>query len=294
MRHALTFLAVAGLLALGVGYLGQWFAPGDSLAVLRPQILGLAPLVLIALGRNGGRRGALVATIVVLAAAGQTVWAVRGVQDEVSGDYGIYQKNLLWRAADRTELIADILAADVDFVVLEEVSPENRYVLEALAAQFPYRSTCPDRDIGGIAILSRFPLEPVRNRCWERPPLALARAILPDGRKLLIAGVHFDWPFPFRQTRQLRHVLDRLSGLEGPIIVAGDFNMVPWASAVRRVAQAADAQRLGGYATTYPKFGWVLPLPIDQVMIPRGAKGTVEVRPLFGSDHYGLLARFDY
>jgi len=35
-----------------------------------------------------------------------------------------------------------------------------------------------------------------------------------------------------------------------------------------------------------------LKLPIDHVLTPRGT-GTVELRPRLGSDHYGVLVRFD-
>jgi len=78
------------------------------------------------------------------------------------------------------------------------------------------------------------------------------------------------------------------------MLIAGDFNMVPWGSSVRSIAKAAESERIGGYVTTFPAFGGLAPLAIDHVLIPKGGQGQIETRPLLGSDHLGLVARFSF
>ena len=74
-------------------------------------------------------------------------------------------------------------------------------------------------------------------------------------------------------------------------LIAGDFNMVPWGESVQRIKQAAGNRYLGAFRNTHNLGGLFLPLPIDTVLVPRGATGTVELRGYMGSDHRGVLAR---
>ena len=111
----------------------------------------------------------------------------------------------------------------------------------------------------------------------------------PDGPVWLVS-VHLHWPYPYRQPEQVELILPILERLEGPVIIGGDFNMVPWSNTMGRIEAAARAEVLGPMVTTY----WLrdlVPLSIDHVLAPAG--GTVFARTWLGSDHAGLVARFD-
>ncbi|MCX8955709.1 hypothetical protein OU790_20025, partial [Ruegeria sp. NA] len=71
--------------------------------------------------------------------------------------------------------------------------------------------------------------------------------------------------FPYDQSTQSRIIAERIADLDGPVLIAGDFNMVPWGASVRRIAAAADNQSFGAVLNTHDLGRWHLPLPIDNL-----------------------------
>ena len=79
-----------------------------------------------------------------------------------------------------------------------------------------------------------------------------------------------------------------LSGLNAPIVLAGDFNTLPWTHRMTGAMRLTGTQRAGPTPLTLWHRRMRIPLPLDYVLSPGG--GRVEARPLFGSDHMGLVA----
>lgn len=293
MRYLWAFLAGVGLIGLGLTHMGRWAPIGDAVAVLRPHVLVLSLPVIIGLWLSG-QRATMWAVVLAVGLSGFSTWRdFRGAWDGTApDDYTLYQKNLLWNAASPELMLADIRSASPDIVTLQEVSGANQPILDGLVESHPHRLFCQTLGNGGIAILSRFPFEPSTLSCTSGNGMILARVVLPGARLIWVAAIHLNWPYPFDQARQLPRIVESLGMLEGEIVIGGDFNMVPWGSAVRQITQAARGERVGGYGTTYPGFGALAPLAIDHVIVPRGARGWVDVRPRLGSDHMGLLLSF--
>ncbi len=88
-------------------------------------------------------------------------------------------------------------------------------------------------------------------------------------------------------------LLPALASVARPVLVGGDFNMVPWSHTLARFAQATGTERAGSILYTLPLAGGWVALPIDHVLVPRGMgrSGTRRL-PLLGSDHHGVLAGF--
>ena len=206
--------------------------------------------------------------------------------------YRLYQKNLLSRAWPRYPLADDIIASNAAFVTLQEVSAHNLKFMRTMFETYPSKVICPYQLEKSVAVLSMYPTIAGTAECGETAGLALMQVDLPDGQRIWIVALHLDWPFPFSQPAQVDEVVARLAALTGPIVVGGDFNMVPWGATVRRISHTARSQRLGPYRPTYPKFGWLLPLPIDHVLVPEGSTGITKAKNLHGSDHMGIVADF--
>lgn len=297
MRALWLVLAILGVAALALTHLGRWVPLGDALAVIRPQVIVLSIPVILGLtlswqARVGRAVAAVVLISVTLTGLDWLGGASRLGAEAVGSELTLYQKNLLWNGTDRAALLADIQAADPDLITLQEVSRQNALIVDGLKATHPYRLLCVSRGNGGIAILSRYPLITTGQSCSLGEGIVLARVDMPERDPIWVGSVHLNWPFPYDQARQVPGIIEGLLGLEGSVILGGDFNMVPWGSAVRRIGDAARSDRIGGYASTYPGFGMLAPLAIDHVLIPQGATGAIEIRPRLGSDHHGLLARF--
>lgn len=298
--------ALAGLAALAAGFGGLIHPAGDSLAVFRLPIAGVVILAALAHAAFGGARwmAACTVALALLAAAPTALYylpvtpgsvpgpgAAGAASGQAPADGVLYQKNLLYALADPSEIIADIRASGADFVTLQEVTPQNRIVLDALSEEYPAQLYCPFAAVGGTAVLSRWPALPGEAICAQAGGLSALRVDAPAGA-LWVVSVHLHWPWPYGQPRHARHLTNTLGAISGRKVVAGDFNMVPWGWSVRRLARAADATPAGPAKATFRVAGGMLGLPIDLVLLPADWEGHVERRPRLGSDHFGLVARF--
>lgn len=285
-RAAVAVLILAAGLAIGLGFLGGVHPGGDSLAVFRAQCAGaLAALSGVALVMGMRRVGG---SGLVLALIAAVPVALAYARDGSPGPFRHYQKNLLFMNETLADVEADLRAARPDFASLQEVSRRNAPIILALSDILPTHHYCRFSTVGGVAVLSRFPAVPGRRTC--APGLAAVQVATPKG-PLWVVSIHLHWPWPYRQGAQVDTLVGALEGLAGPKVVGGDFNMVPWSAAMRCLSRAAAAALAGPAHATLPRFGPLVPLPIDHVMTTGG--GRTEPRPTAGSDHRGLLVTFD-
>lgn len=287
-------ILVLGLLGLAASFGGALHPVGDSLAVFRGQMAVGVVLLAVIVWAHGARRSGVLGAVVALC-CGLTVWpslvipafAKTGVAPDAS--ILVYQKNMSFRMSDTGALTADIREAEPTHITLQEVDPDNRVILVDLAFEFPSQLLCGEnRGVGGMAVLSRWPrtkAEPVCN--WG----FAAMQVQGPGAPVWVVSVHLNWPYPHSQAKQVSQLLPVLDGLDQPVIIGGDFNMVPYAAASRQIRKAAGVRAMPGLHDSYPRFGPLLPLAIDHVWATRVT--AVEMRPLLGSDHKGILARIE-
>jgi endonuclease/exonuclease/phosphatase (EEP) superfamily protein YafD len=274
------------ILALVGGYLGRLHPLGDSLAVGRGYAaVAVAVLALLAIraGQRHAAFGALLLSLLILVQV-----ALVYLWPGPPGRFVLYQKNMLYRNADLAGLEADIRAAEPLAVTLQEVSQPNLALLAALADVLPHQHHCPAGGVGGQAVLTA--LSPVPGSEVCAPGLAALQVEWQD-RKVWLVSVHLHWPWPYRQAGQVKTLLPVLRGLDGPVLMAGDFNMVRWGHSIEAMARAARAMPAGPSGGTYLGFDPVLRLPIDHAFAPDGGRTTL--RPAFGSDHLGLVAQLE-
>ena len=272
---ALVFLA---------GFGGALHAALDSLTVLQ-QPLAAALIAGLALHR-------LRTWPAVLCAGVAALWlAAPSLQSPPApgpGTYVLYQKNLSLGNARIGDVIADIRATDPDIVTLNEVSDENRAVLETLKDEYPYQLHCKRRQWIGLSILSRVPPGPEAPICSKRRAFAAQQIQGPSGTGWIVA-VHYHWPWPYSQADGVAALQDAMPALAGSKIVAGDFNAMPWSHAVRATRRATGTRYIGPRRWTLNIRG--LKLPVDHVLAP---SGRVTRRAAIGSDHRALLAQVSF
>lgn len=282
------FFATIGLIALS--FAGALHGIGDSLAVFRfwLALVLVASAVLLLIGR----RGAFAAIVAVCVAAAVPLASVH-LRPAPAGDlkYSLYQKNLLYSNKETAALNQDILSVNPDFVTLEEVFHKLKPAYDALAEHFESSLICDFAGVGKVAVLSRWPLVDGSETCNPGSGVVAMQVTTPDGPVWAVA-IHLYWPYPMEQGEQVKEILPILEGLKGPVVLAGDFNMVPWSYTVRAIGRAVHAERIGPVIRTFIHPSNILRLPIDHVMVP-GGQGSLETRPLLGSDHLGVVARFN-
>ncbi|WP_170360967.1 endonuclease/exonuclease/phosphatase family protein [Ruegeria arenilitoris] len=278
-----------------IGFTGPVIAAGDSFALLRPLAgVLLLPCAVILLCMRA-RYVALSAIAVAVLAIGSIATSYAAPSGDCNGAcLTLYQKNLMSQAWPRYPLADDIIESNAEIVTLQEVSSHNRKYMRNMFEHYPAKSICEFRPEQNVAILTTLPIVEGSEFCLEGYGLVGVQVKTPGGGLVWVVSVHLNWPFPYDQSKQSQVIADRIKELDGPVLIAGDFNMVPWGQSVQRIAAAADNQSFGTILNTHNLGSWQIPLPIDILLFPKGTTGTVELRPLMGSDHLGKLARIRF
>lgn len=294
--------ALAGLIGLGgaatlVAFLDRISWVFEPLAFFRLQyavLLAAASALALAL-----RRFRLAALALALLAANLAVIApLRG--SPVVPPAGPDRVRLLVfnvnASNDRYDrLIAYARRVRPDLIGLTELTPAWARQLAPALAGFAHRQLAARADEYGLGLYSRRPLTHSRlARFPANGPQAIRADFSLGGRQVSVLLVHVHTPFAGQvHHRELEAIAAARAKLGRRLVVCGDFNTVPWASAFRRFASAAGLRDL--YDGSWPAYSWptwspLLRLPLDHCLTSRGL--TVIARrfgPNLGSDHFPLV-----
>ena len=188
-------------------------------------------------------------------------------------------------------------------MVLQEVAPELIRRLELGEDGYPHRVVATDPyvyDQGvtreAIAVLSRWPIIESR-RLNERTlgwQVVLARIQAEGGQTPWIIAVHPPSPvfaenLPVRD-RILEELAEVVRTLDGPVIIAGDFNTTPYAPVFQQFVGSAGVATFGRFPSTFPSALGAVGLPIDHVMVRDAQLLRLQALTPTGSDHRPLAA----
>lgn len=278
-----------GLLTLGASYLGTLHGLGDSLAMFRDWIaFGVAGMGVIALLARLWMGAAASVGIAGAALIHMLSFQTLHTPAPVPGpELVVYVKNLASRWGDLIAIAQDVEDTGADVVLLQELVPQSVAVLPDLLPNHPYRHICDWTGWSIMAVASRYPLsEP---GCTDDRSLAYASVDAPGG-PVWAASIHQVWPYPHGQADLLPDILAAVEAAPPRRVLAGDFNMVPWGSSVRRIMVAGNMERISPVLDTIEVRG--VGFPIDHALTD--GYGTAGLRPRFGSDHMGLIARITW
>ena len=282
------------------GFLAPWFPLADSVGHFRFHLTAIMLLAAVLLaGQRDWRSVALVAAVSVAGIIGMApAFPDRGnaALDGEAPTITAVQLNLSFRNATPEAVAALIRRERADIVTLQEVTAKTGRVIELLGQDYPFHVLCPFARVGGVAVLSRLPRAPGASEgCAEGEGMAWIR-VMAGGRPVSVASLHLNWPYPFRQERQIGRLENHLRKIPRPVILAGDFNAAPWSHAVARIAAATDTRVADGLRFSFDIGfrGWwpTVPVPIDHILLPADlAAVDVMLGPGPGSDHRSVIAR---
>ena len=290
----LILLAPMGVAIAAISRLGhrwpdlaaQFTAPALAAAAALTLVLALMRL------RTSAIQGLVACVLLVAAASPQ--WLPGGPRPAADSQaMRLYSANLWARNEDVEAIAASIRAADADVVVLIELGDAPAARLDEVLAGYSYRAVTPriDRPSGPArsVIASRLPLTVIPDRPDGLHAVA-ATVSTPEGPVHLL-GVHLTRPWPFQeqwgqisQTMALEAIVE---DLDGPVVVAGDFNSVSTGRIGRQVRDHIGLHPAPAFPGTWPS---VLPsalgMTIDHVWATRDlAFVSRRLGKANGSDH---------
>ena len=282
--------------------------------LLPGTLVGL--LILTLCLRGPMRRAALIYGFMGLAASANVMAPeyIAGLQSRpvapASGTIKVMTHNLFGLNYEMERVTTAIKAEDPDIIVLQEYFGEQASGLHPrLIKDYPYFARCQGGKRANLGLYSRLPFAQVMDGACpdnayvtNRTGHILARVTAPGDKLFSVLTTHMDWPLPAdRQAEQLASLSTVLAGVEGPLIVAGDFNSTPWSYALRRFVAGNGLVRQTVNLLTYPlRFYYLgawrdtIPfLPLDQVMTRNGiVVHDVHAGMRTDSDHLPVVVTF--
>jgi endonuclease/exonuclease/phosphatase (EEP) superfamily protein YafD len=195
-----------------------------------------------------------------------------------------------------------LLQEDPDIVLLQEVGVRHAAALRGLLARrYPHGQSCAHLHRCAAAIFAK--------RGWvatgregsseDGPDTIWAQFDDPELGRFRVIGVHLTLPYRAeRQTRQVDWLIALRGRLTGPTILAGDFNMTPWAYRLQRLLATGGLRRHATFLRSWPTDRhpqFRLPAPaflIDHVVTTPDIRSvSIRTGPNLGSDHLPVVAQ---
>ena len=196
----------------------------------------------------------------------------------------------------------DVVAKFAPDVVL--VMEPNAWWTEQLAplrAIYAFHVEQPQDNHYGMNLYSRFPLVDTQIHRFEHTgtPSIQARLQLPSGDEVIFYGTHPRPPLPENSVdaadKELLIIAERTKAADLPVVVAGDFNDVPWSFTVEKfqeISQLRDIRVGRGFYNTFDAHHPFLRMPIDHVFISPGIGLAHLAEPItYTSDHKALFVQ---
>lgn len=308
LRDELIGMVMVGLAGLIAAAAIPFVIPGTYLANLDQARLhigfGFVLCALVLFVLRAPRRGFLTLLMAtgLLGSVGVFVWQSSALATpERTSELTLVSFNMLGtnpRGGD----IVDYLAGEEPDVVFALEALALRDDLRAMRDAFPYGAGCWPGPRCDMAIFSKHPLSNVEIAPFEPINGRLVRAQIEVlGNPVTLVAVHLTKPYWGRwHGEQMDQLVAFLNEIDGPVVLAGDFNSQPFVDAFREHLMDEAQMRLA--STMLPTWPALPSLPLSMAgvaidhMLVRGAVSPVDVQLIedpLGSNHRGLIGRFD-
>ena len=264
-------------------------------------VAGMAALVLFVLARSW--TGASVAAVLtaVLLITQVPLYLGTAAPSGPTSELIVMTVNMHFGLGDAEDIVQTVRREGVELLAVQELDHGALAALEAAGLEevLAHAWTRPDGGAAGNGLWSAYPLDPLPRRWgFGHPPVAATMDL--DGLPVLVAAVHAVSPYPddtARWSAELDELAEWLGEVDGPAVVAGDFNATFDHPQFRDVLAAgyrdAAEQAGAGFLPTFPANRRRLPLliTIDHVLVNGGIVAS-DVRrvQIDDTDHEGLVA----
>ena len=305
-RGVLWWAALVVLVPVAIAALARatgWEAgPLAILISLMPWValLSLVPLTLAVLARSWMLVGAA-AVLVALTVAWQVPLFTGGGGGEPA--LTVAAANLRFGKADAEDVVALVKTEHVDVLALTELTPEAMAALEAagLSGELAFHEARPEDDFSGTGLWSRYPLSDGGELDGFMSHQIRAVIDAPLGQVTVLA-VHPRAPRNSKHDvweRELAELHSVLAAVDGPVIVAGDFNTTRDHKGFRDIealgyVNAAD-QAGTGFAPTFSVGRGVFPFVVIDHVLERDtgmAALRTETVSIAEADHKALVVEY--
>ena len=208
----------------------------------------------------------------------------------------VYMKN---RAYQR--LIQLVESNDPDILITLETDLQWEKALGKIEGDYPFTAKIPQENMYGMHVYSKWPLDHLRIRYLieDEVPSVTAEVRMPSGKSFVLYAVHPKPPSPTENEESLERdgelymVGREISGIDRPVIIAGDLNDVAWSHSTRlfqKISKLLDPRIGRGFFNTFHTGNRLLRWPLDHIFHSKHfGVSRIERLPHIGSDHFPII-----
>jgi len=323
--HLILYLLAFSLaLALLLGFANDLHPLFDSFSHFRVHLLmALLPLLLL-LAFFHETRGAIVYLMLVvlggfyLYTITQPFKAPLPIEQTKTQPLKHLQFNLSFRNQKIEAFKAYLKEEKPDIVTLQEVTPAHKKALQAMQkepysltltksfpyisqkkGEYPYQIYCDFQAVGGVAILSKYPINPQKSVCLDHQGLVWAEVATPK-HPINVLSIHTFWPYPYQQPKQIETILPIFHHIKPPTLIAGDFNAAAWSHTIKAIERASNTKVVEGmrWSLNFKEqlsFPINFKLAIDHLLLSKEFQvASIATLNDLGSDHLPILSTLYY
>jgi len=298
-RFFWAFLVGLSLATIGsfFGHQAWWL---DVLADFKTQsVIGAVLLFLAALATRRMKEAMLALALLVINGATLAPYLAQGSEGQAT--MKIVWFNINKQNFDTAPTLDFLRRETADVVVLAEATEIWQKAFEQLSSIYPHRFygptyQGPGDEPHGLGLLAKrawvetgVEWSNLASRAfavWARFPTASSN--------LTVAGVHMSVSAS-HQRAETKALASMVKQFDGPVVVAGDFNMTPFSARYGNLLRTSNLRRAtGGLNTTWPALLTPFGLSFDHVLVGDGVNhASMRTGPRLGSDHLPVVGIFD-
>lgn len=215
----------------------------------------------------------------------------------------ILTANVLTPNRNSAGFIELVMDSKPDVVVTLETDEWWQSKLDTLEADYRYAIKCPQDNLYGMHVYSKFPLSESRVEYLVEHDVPSIHTLirLPSGRTIQVHFLHPAPPSPVEnetsveRDAELVAVAKSVAESDLPVIVTGDLNDVAWSATTRlfrKISGLLDPRIGRGMYNTFHAGYWFLRWPLDHLFhSDHFTLCSIQRLPSFGSDHFALLTK---
>jgi endonuclease/exonuclease/phosphatase (EEP) superfamily protein YafD len=216
-----------------------------------------------------------------------------------TSDFTIGQFNVFHGNPSPKQAILELSNVEVDVFTIQELNSDWTSSVDSLIKKkYPFHLEKPwESCCYGIGLYSKFPI--LNGEAFELGNTPAIRASINiNGQVITVISFHTKPPaFPNEtniRNAQMRTIAEMSNSVEGPLVVIGDFNIVPWDAAFDAFLKQGNLKAVrNGFQATYPMHFGIPLIPIDHITYSASLEPTsCETLTIPGSDHKGMVASF--
>lgn len=223
---------------------------------------------------------------------------IEGVEEN---EIKFYAANVLQKNKNPKLLIREIAEINPDIILLTETDEIWKNAISAAISEYPYRVEEPLDNTYGMLLYSKLKLiEPeVKYLVDKEIPSIHAKIELRSGIKIQLYAIHPTPPMPQHnpsstsRDAEMMMVAKLSKNSPLPVIIAGDFNDVPWSATstmFKEVGSVLDTRIGRGFYNSFNSKSFLMRWPLDHFFVTEEFRvKELKLGDGIDSDHFPLL-----